>query len=166
MQLAKSFFLELERESKNTRKMLTAVPEDKFSWQPHAKSMSLMRLAAHIAEIPGMFVTHALASDSLDFATFNFQPKEVKSSGELLEFYDETLQPALEALKAASEDDLMKHWVMRQGEIELVNLPKFAIIRSLCLNHIVHHRGQLSVYLRLLDVPVPGMYGPSADEAF
>ena len=166
MQLVKTFFLELERESENTRKMLAAVPEEKFSWQPHTKSMSLIRLASHIAEIPGMFVTHALASNSLDFATFNYQPKEVKSSGELLEFYDETLKAALDTLKTATEEDLMKHWVMRQGEIELVNLPKFAVIRSLCLNHIVHHRGQLSVYLHLLDVPVPGMYGPSADEAF
>jgi uncharacterized damage-inducible protein DinB len=166
MQLTKSLFLELERESVNTRKMLAAVPEDKFSWQPHAKSMNLMRLASHIAEIPGMFVTNALASDSLDFATFNYQPKEVSSTEELLKFYDETLQPALEALKKATEEDLMKHWVMSQGEIELVNLPKFALIRSLCLNHIVHHRGQLSVYLRLLEVPVPGVYGPSADETF
>ena len=166
MQLTKSLFLELERESVNTRKMLAAVPQDKFSWQPHAKSMSLMRLASHIAEIPGMFVTQALASDSLDFATFNYQPKKVRSTEELLKFFDETLQPALETLKKATEEDLMKHWVMRQDEIELVNLPKFAVIRSLCLNHIVHHRGQLSVYLRLLEVPVPGVYGPSADEAF
>lgn len=166
MVLTQILLAELQREAQNTRKMLERTPEDQFKWQPHAKSMSLISLASHIAEIPGLFVTQTLKSNEMNFATSKYKRPVFDTSVELLQFYDETLQNAVATLQEASDEDLALTWTMRNGEHIILSLPKRAVIRSLCLNHVVHHRGQLSVYLRLLDVPVPGMYGPSADDRF
>jgi uncharacterized damage-inducible protein DinB len=164
MNLAQVFAAELQRESINTRKLLERVPEDKFDWQPHAKSMKLLKLATHIAEIPGMFATGAVKTNELDFARSTYKRPEVKTTEELLQFFDNTLATALEALSETPAEEMDNNWAMRNGETEIFTLPKKAVIRTICLNHLYHHRGQLSVYLRLLDVPVPGVYGPTADE--
>ena len=164
MSIINSFTAELKRESVSTRKLLERVPEKEFDWQPHAKSMKLLQLAAHIAEIPGMFATGVAQNDGLDFAKGQYVPPTVTTSKELLAYFDETLEKALAALPAMPEEDLEKNWTMQNGETVYVTLPKKAVIRTLCLNHIYHHRGQLSVYLRMLDVAVPSVYGPTADE--
>ena len=165
MSIVNSFTAELKRESVSTRKLLERVPQEKFDWQPHDKSMKLLRLAAHIAEIPGLFATGVAQAEELDFTKSNYKQPAITTTQELLTFFDETLQKALSALPAMPEEDMEKTWTMRNGETVIMALPKKAVIRTLCLNHIYHHRGQLSVYLRLLDVAVPSVYGPTADES-
>ncbi|HEX5153495.1 MAG TPA: DinB family protein [Parafilimonas sp.] len=154
---------ELKHESTNTRKMLERVPNDKLDWQPHEKSMKLERLATHIAELPIWF-ERIINSNEFDFATavFNREPKE--STEDIVKLFDERLANAVKALESASDENLNDPWTFRRGELIVFQLPKKVALRSMGFNHIYHHRGQLSVYLRLLDIPVPGMYGPSADE--
>ena len=161
--LNKGFLSELQHEATSTKKILERVPEDKLDWKPHEKSMTLGRLATHIAELT-RFITIILTSDELDFATGKYKPTIAKSSEELLQIFREKLDGAIEALKNASDEKMRENWSLRNGEQIFFTLPRMAAIRGLAMNHIIHHRGQLSVYLRLLDVPVPGMYGPTADE--
>jgi uncharacterized damage-inducible protein DinB len=166
MSLITALIAQLQYESTNTRKILERLPAEQFSWQPHEKSMSLGRLASHIAEIPGMFVSLALTQEELDFATLQYAPPVIDSTAALLAFFEDNLNRALAALQATTEEKLNQVWTLRQGATVLVALPRKVIIRNLGLNHLIHHRGQLSVYLRLAGVSVPGMYGPSADESF
>ena len=154
---------ELKQESVNTRKMLERVPTDKLDWQPHEKSMKLERLATHIAELPIWFERIINAND-FDFATAVFKREPKESSEEIVKLFDERLASAIKALESASDENLNDTWTFRRGEQIVFQLPKKVALRSMGFNHIYHHRGQLSVYLRLLDIPVPGMYGPSADE--
>jgi uncharacterized damage-inducible protein DinB len=156
--------MELQHEAASTRKMLERVPQDKFGWKPHEKSMSLGHLASHVAEILG-WLTVTLTTDEMDFATSNYKPFTPGTTGELVEFYEQKLKEGTEALAATSNEELMKHWKLRSGEHLIFDLPRIAVVRSFVFSHLIHHRGQLSVYLRLLDVPIPGMYGPSADES-
>lgn len=166
MNLAQSLLSELQHEAANTRKMLERIPAEKFNFKPHEKSMTMMRLAAHIAEIPGLFIGHVLDTPELDFAIMRYTPATAETTEELLQIFDQSLLKAVEALKAASEEEFSKTWTLRNGEHVILSRSKIGVIRSLGLNHVIHHRGQLSVYLRLEDLPVPGMYGPSADEMF
>jgi uncharacterized damage-inducible protein DinB len=163
MPLNESILAELQMEAAGTRKMIERVPEKSFDWKPHDKSMTLGRLAYHIAENP-QWVSVTVDKDEIDFAAKDYVEKEAKTTAELLKVFDESLAEAVECLKNASDEKLMGNWTMRNGEQVYFTMPKIAVLRSFVLNHIVHHRGQLSVYLRMLDVPLPQIYGPTADE--
>jgi uncharacterized damage-inducible protein DinB len=154
---------ELQHEAAQTKKMLEKVPYDQFDWNPHQKSMNLGRLAAHVAELPG-WITMIVTTDELDFSKFDYKPYKAKSTEDLAQFFNQNVQQALEALQGASDETLLAPWTLRNGEHIIFTLPRIAAIRSMAMNHLIHHRGQLSVFLRLLDIPIPGMYGPSADE--
>jgi uncharacterized damage-inducible protein DinB len=156
---------ELKHEGSNTRKMLALVPADKFDWIPHQKSMKLGRLAKHVAEL-NLWIERILNSEEFDFATANFSSALPESSEEILKIFDERLAEATAALEKATDDDLNKTWTVLRGGHVMFQMPKKVALRSFSYNHIYHHRGQLSVYLRMLDIPIPGMYGPSADEKF
>lgn len=162
MPLNESLLAELMHEAKSTRKMLEAVPDNKLTWKPHDKSMTMGELASHIAEIPDLMYI-AVEKDELDFATSDYQRKKAESSKELVEIFDEALAKAVESLKNASDETLLKNWKMRAGDIVYMDMPRIQVVRGLVLNHNVHHRGQLSVYLRLNDVALPSVYGPTAD---
>jgi uncharacterized damage-inducible protein DinB len=161
--IASAFLAELENEAKVTRTVLERVPADKFDWKPHEKSMTMGRLATHCAEMFG-WTKETLKKDVLDFAAFDYKPFEPKSNEELLTFFDEHIAAAKQILSETSDETFMTEWTMRNGEQVYFTLPKVAVMRSFVMNHIIHHRGQLSVYLRLNDIPVPSIYGPSADE--
>src|SRR5947209_20565526 len=164
MGLSEPIAEELRREAATTRRMLERVPEDKMSWRPHEKSMTLGRLAGHIAELPSL-VVFTLTQDEVDFAAGNYQPFEASNSAELLEKFDKNVAGAVEALQGQEDEHLLKTWRLKRNGQVLFELPRAAVLRTMGLNHVIHHRGQLSVYLRLLDVPLPSVYGPTADEA-
>jgi uncharacterized damage-inducible protein DinB len=164
MSLCQALAAELQQEAKTTRRILERVPEGSFDWKPHDKSMSLGRLAGHVAELPSLIVP-ALTQDELDFAAGTYQPFLPSSTAELLEKFDGNIDKAVELLGGQTDERMGESWRLGSGEQTFFNGPRAAAVRVLALNHVVHHRGQLSVYLRLLDVPVPSIYGPSADEA-
>lgn len=157
--------MELKHEAANTRKMLERVPFDKATWKPHEKSKSLVELADHITRVLA-WVERAITKDEFDMGVPGAFPKlELpKNTEELLKSLDSKVATGTKHLEAATDDVLMKPWVFRNGSNIIFTMPRAAVIRNMALNHMYHHRGQLSVYLRLLDVPVPGMFGPSADE--
>jgi uncharacterized damage-inducible protein DinB len=165
MALNKALLMELEHEAKSTRKILERVPFDKATWKPHEKSHTLVALASHVART-AIWVERAITLDELDMGAPNAFPKVElpKNTAELLATFDGMIASGTKHLQDVSDETLMKPWVFRNGATVIFNMPKAAIIRNMGYNHIYHHRGQLSVYLRLLGVPVPGMYGPSADE--
>jgi uncharacterized damage-inducible protein DinB len=153
---------EMEKEAVTTRKMLQRVPADKFNWQPHVKSMTLQRLATHVAELPS-WVSMALNTSELDFAKSGYKPVVVNSTEELLEYFEKNLAGGKADLEQATEQQLEESWTLRNGDQVYSVSPKFEVIR-MAYCQVVHHRAQLGVYLRLLDIPIPGSYGPSADE--
>jgi uncharacterized damage-inducible protein DinB len=155
---------ELQQEAKTSRRILERVPEESFGWKPHAKSMSLGRLAGHVAELPSLIVP-ALTADELDFASGDFKPFEPESTAGLLEKFDHNVETAAGLLEKQPDERMGENWKLRSGDHVILQMPRAAVVRFIGLNHVVHHRGQLSVYLRLLDVPLPSIYGPSADEA-
>lgn len=157
------FAAELEREAVPTVKMLARVPDD-FSWTPHEKSMNLGALATHIALLP-TFVKPALTEDGFDLAANRDKSPVLTSGAELAAAFQAGVGEAIELLNAASDEDLAKIWRLSNGERVVFELPRFAVVRTIVLSHLLHHRGQLSVYLRLKNVPLPSVYGPSADEA-
>jgi uncharacterized damage-inducible protein DinB len=164
MAIKDAFIPELKHESSMTKKMLEKVPLDKKDWKPHEKSMTLGRLATHVAEI-SHWVSDIIHIDDYDFMTnYNLNPANATSTEELLQIFQANLDKAIADLSAMSDEDFGKPWTVRRGEHVMFQIPKGAAIRGWGFSHMIHHRGQLSVYLRLLDVPVPGMYGPSADE--
>ena len=164
MSLGKTFLAEVLQEAASTRKLLAVVPFDKADFKPHEKSMSLRRLATHVAEITGWW-KECLVNDVLDFSVGDFAPKQLNSVEELLAMHDDLVAKATVILNEISEEEFAKPWTMRNGEAVYFTMPKAAVVRTWCLNHLFHHRGQLTVYLRLLDVPLPGMYGPTADDS-
>jgi len=162
MTLIESYQAEMEREAVTTRKMLTQVPSAKFNWQPHHKSMTIQQLATHIAELP-TWVEMVLNTEELDFANNPYEPKIIDNTPDLLAYFDASLEKGRAALKKAKDEDLLPNWTLRNGEqIYSVSTKDEVIRMSYC--QIVHHRAQLGVFLRLLDVPIPGSYGPSADD--
>lgn len=163
MSLGKSLAAELQFEALSTRKMLERVPNEKFEWQPHEKSMSLGKLAIHLAELP-RWVQAALTMDELDFSKNEFKLPQLTNSSELIETFDALLSEAFKLLQKVSDKEILKTWKLSNGEKVLLEMPRAGIIRSMVLNHLIHHRGQLSVYLRLNDVALPSVYGPTADE--
>ncbi|MBN8568250.1 MAG: DinB family protein [Ignavibacteria bacterium] len=154
----------MKHEGVATRKMLERVPADKFSWKPHEKSMSLGQLAAHVAEIAD-WTMPTINQDELDFSKMEYKPFEPKTTEELVKFYDEKQAAALKTLEEnATDENLMGMWTLRNGETVYMTMPRIGVMRGFVLSHLIHHRAQLGVYLRLLDVPLPSTYGPSADE--
>jgi uncharacterized damage-inducible protein DinB len=162
MAISAALLPEYDHEMATARKLLERVPDNKFSWKPHAKSMTIGRLASHIAEMPTWGVV-GLNMDALDMAT-GYKPFEAKSNAELLAAFDKNAAAARAAIAAASDETFMQPWSLKNGEATLMTMPKIAVVRGFVMNHVIHHRGQLSVYLRLNDIPVPAIYGPSADE--
>jgi uncharacterized damage-inducible protein DinB len=154
---------EMEQEAKVARTVLERIPADKFDWKPHEKSMSFGKLASHVAEMFG-WTPPTLQQSELDFANMHYKHFEPKTTEELVEYLDKTVSEAIETLKTTSDDVFLEDWTMRNGEQIYFTMPKAVVMRSFVMNHIIHHRGQLSVYLRLNDIPVPSIYGPSADE--
>ncbi|HUR67558.1 MAG TPA: DinB family protein [Chitinophagaceae bacterium] len=154
---------EWEAEMKSTRRLLEAIPFDKADWKPHEKSMSLKRLATHVAEIP-QWLTVTLQTSELDFAKGYFQNKP-ETKEELMSLFESSATSSIEELKKATDEDLLNDWTLRMGDRIFFTRQKAKVIRGFAFSHLFHHRGQLTVYLRLLDVPVPGMYGPTADES-
>ncbi len=166
MPISDSLLSEFDHEMATTRKVLDRCPDDKFGWKPHQKSFSMAGLATHIANMAG-WSTEVVNKDSLDVAPAGAPPykeQPVASRRELLEKFDKNLSAARAAIAATKDDHWMKPWTLLAGGQTIFTLPRVATYRSMILNHIVHHRGQMSVYLRLNDVPVPSIYGPSADE--
>lgn len=155
---------ELEQEGQTTLRMLERVPEDQLEWRPHEKSMTLGQLAYHLASLQGA-ISGFLEVDAFDLGQADFAPTQPGSKAEIMAAFGESLAAAKARLDGLSDADAMSEWRMTNGEEELWVVPKAALARSLLLNHAYHHRGQLSVYLRLLGVPVPVTYGQSADES-
>lgn len=161
--IATAFLNELENEAKITRTCLERVPAEKFDWKPHEKSMTMGRLATHVAEMFGWAKSVAELAE-LDFSTIDYKPFEPKSTDELLGFLNQLLIEAKDAIGRMTDEQFRQDWTLRNGETIYFTMPRVAVMRTMVFNHIIHHRGQLSVYLRLNDIPVPSIYGPSADE--
>jgi uncharacterized damage-inducible protein DinB len=163
MTIGKTFLEEFKQEAASTRKLLERVPLDKASWKPHEKSMELGRLASHVAET-SLWIWNTIENDVFDLAVQPYEPIVPKTTEELLKFFDENNAKTESVLSKCSDEEMMKTWTMKNGEQVYISMPKAPVIRSFCLNHMIHHRGQLDVYLRLLDVQLPQIYGPTADE--
>ena len=142
--------------------MLQRVPTDKFNWAPHEKSMKLKALSTHIAELPA-WISMVLSTDELDFAAAPYTPKEVKTNEDLIELFEKDLADGVSSLVDKNEFVLDEPWTLRNGEQIYSTSAKYEVIR-MSISQIIHHRAQLGVYLRLLNIPIPGSYGPSADE--
>jgi uncharacterized damage-inducible protein DinB len=167
MTIAQRMLPEVDQEIKLTRSMLERVPVEHAEWRPHAKSTPLGRLAVHVATIPRLAVS-ALTQDELEInpAAGGFTPPVLTSREGLLSTFDDFARAAREAIAGTADEALQQPWTLKHTGATVFTLPRIAVVRTMFLNHIIHHRGQLSVYLRLLDVPVPRIYGPSADEPF
>ena len=162
MTLSASLLSDFRREAGLTRKMLAVVPESRFDWQPHDKSWSLAMLAGHVAENPSW--VGAMIEDEMDLAAgADWKPFEPTKSQEMLEAFDKNVQMVGEAIEGRNDAFLNGTWTMKKGDDVIMSQPKHEVLRSILIHHSVHHRGQLTVYLRLLDVPVPSTYGPTAD---
>jgi len=161
MSMIEAFVQELDQEAQTTRRVLERVPSDRLAWKPHEKSMSLGQLALHVATVPGG-VSDALRQPR--FPVPKFVQASATSTTELIPALEQSVAKAKENLRAIGDAGLGGMWSVVDGEKELMTLPIGAVVRSIMLNHWYHHRGQLSVYLRELGVPLPSIYGPSADE--
>jgi uncharacterized damage-inducible protein DinB len=162
MSLIQMLVKEMQQEAQTTRKMLERVPNDKYDWQPHPKSMTIRQLATHIAELPD-WVSLALKTDGLDFATSPYNPVFINNTTELLDLFERSLADGETTLSQATDEQLEPIWTLRNGDEIYSQTTKGEMIR-MSFSQIVHHRAQLGVDLRLLDIPIPGSYGPSADE--
>lgn len=154
---------DLETEIATTRRVLERIPEEHFEWKPHARSMSLGGLATHIATIP-FYGTAVLQGHDFDVTAPLPANPLATTRDEILRRFDETVAAFHELLEGADDLSLREPWTLRAGERVVFTLPRIGVLRGMVVSHLVHHRGQLSVYLRLLDVPVPSIYGPTADE--
>ncbi len=153
---------QLKEEAITTRKMLHIVPEDKYDWQPHPKSMTIRRLATHIAELPG-WIPMAIDTDVLDFSANDYKPTPISNNAELLATFEENQNKAAIALPKTTDEYLQNSWTMKDGDKIFLSITKQDVIR-MAISQTIHHRAQLGVFLRLLNIPIPGSYGPSADE--
>jgi|SRR5579863_6893253 len=161
MTISEVLLPEFDHEIANTRKILDCVPEDKFTWKPHTKSMTLGRLASHVAEMPQWAVV-TINEDKLELIP-GTKPFNAETKAELMEKLDKNAADARAAIAGASDDHLGKIWTFIYGGQTVFAMPRTAVLRGMVMSHLIHHRGQLSVYLRLNEVAIPGMYGPSAD---
>ena len=164
MRMIDPLLMELDRESETTRKLLSRVPPDKLSWKPHAKSYSLGQLAQHLATLPQL-IAGSLLPGGFDLGSgLDLSVKEAASTEAVLRTFDESVAAAKAAMAQLDDAKATAPWTLRRGSTVLMELQRIAFVRMILLNHSIHHRGQLSVYLRLLDVPLPSIYGPTADE--
>ena len=165
MTIADALLPEFDREMGVTRRLLERLPDGQFGWQPHPRSMTLGRLSEHLAELP-QWVGTAVRESGLDLAAARrpdeYQPPASRAA--VLAMFDANVTAARASLAGRTDGELMAPWTLRRGEHTVFTMPKAGVLRAFVLNHIIHHRGQLSVYLRLHDVPLPSIYGPSADE--
>jgi len=165
--ISHSMLPEFDHEMANLRKTLERVPEGNPDFRPHAKSMTLSQLAGHLVEIP-MWATMTIKQDEYDFNPSQgpkYQPYIMTTRADLLARFDAELKPARESLAVMTDDQMMATWTLKNAGQTVLAMPRVAVLRSFVMNHMVHHRAQLGVYLRMNDVPVPGLYGPSADES-
>jgi uncharacterized damage-inducible protein DinB len=166
MALRDTILPEFDHEMATTRRTLERVPEGKPDWKPHDRSMTLGRLAGHLAELPN-FAVMTFQGDSFDFQAPGappMQPTVMTSRKQLLDLFDKNVAAARAAISKASDEDFQKTWTLLSGGKTIFSMPRLAVLRNMILNHVIHHRGQLSVYLRMNNAPVPSIYGPSADE--
>lgn len=163
MSMTAAFLQEYENEAKTTRRVLERVPQDKLTWKPHPKSMSLGYLAMHVAHAQGFCASWTL-KDTFDFSDRSDAPGEPSTVAQILAAHDKSVETVKQTLTKVGDAGLQQMWEGKMGGQTIITMPKAVVIRNIVLNHVYHHRGQLSVYLRLLDVPVPSIYGPSADE--
>jgi uncharacterized damage-inducible protein DinB len=166
MTIGQSMLPEFDQEMKNTRATLERVPDDKWGWKPHEKSGTVGWLAGHIATLPG-WLSMTIQTTELDYAPVDgpaWEPPKITNRKELLAEFDKTSAEARTALATVSDTDLMQGWTLLAGGKNIFTLPRIACIRGFVMNHLIHHRAQLGVYFRLLNIPVPALYGPSADE--
>jgi uncharacterized damage-inducible protein DinB len=163
MAINESFLKELKEEEKATKKLLERVPEKSFTWKPHEKSFTLVRLASHVAELPG-WISAILDYDELDFAKENYAPPEIKSPADLVKLHEESVAKAIKSLEKSKDEEFSKLWTLKRGDTIFFSRPKSDVLKSFSYSHLYHHRGQLTVYMRLLDIPLPNIYGPTADE--
>lgn len=164
MQIRELLLPEFDAEMSKTRKTLERVPEDRPDFRPHAKSMSMSTLAAHLAQLPifgAIIVTHP----ELDFATAGLKPLVMESREQLLKAFDDNVGQTREKLATVSNEDLQQPWKLSMGGKPIAQGTRYDMLRTLLLNHIIHHRAQLGVYLRVNGIPIPSIYGPSADES-
>jgi uncharacterized damage-inducible protein DinB len=167
MTIGQSMLPEFDQEMQNTRKTLERCPDEKWNWKPHDKSGTVGWLAGHVGTVPE-WIAMTIKTEELDYAPVDgpsYQPPKIENREALLAAFDKASSAAREALANASDADLMKNWTLLAGGKTIFTMPRIACIRGMCINHMIHHRAQLTVYYRLLGVPVPGLYGPSADEA-
>ncbi len=162
MTIGKQLSEELKQQAVNTKRLLERIPNDKLTWKPHEKSTQIGRLGMHIAELPNSIV-RTLEATEIDFAAIQFKPVFPNSVSEILETLDKSIAKAVEALGKMSDKDMDVIYTARRGDQIVYKMSRAALVRR-TLEHAIHHRGQLTVYLRLLDIPVPGTFGPSADE--
>ncbi|HEV2854265.1 MAG TPA: DinB family protein [Thermoanaerobaculia bacterium] len=162
MSISQALLPEFDQEMAGTRKTLERIPMDKYDWTPHTKSFNMGKLATHVATLPG-WASMTVQTDELDLSQ-PFEQPQPKTNEELLAIFDQSSSEARNAIAGVSDEQLMKPWTLRMGDKVIFTMPKIAVIRGMVMNHIIHHRAQLTVYLRLNDIPVPGLYGPSADE--
>ena len=164
MGMMEPVLMEFQIESAHTRKVLDRVPEDRFDWTPHKKSWTIGKLASHLAENAG-WVSGIVDVDEMDLAaTRDHEPFVAKSKSELMAKFDKSVAGAVATMKNVPEDQLFQTWRLRAGDKVLFEAPRIGVIKTMLVNHAIQHRGQLEVYLRLNDVPVPAIYGPSGDE--
>ncbi len=156
------FLKELDQEAATTRKMLAAVPNNKYDWRPHPKSMSIKQLATHIGELPG-WISMTLNTAELDFAANPYEQISVNNTTDLLAYFERSYQEGKAALENTTEEQLLNNWTLRNGE-EIYSVSTKEEVIRMALSQIIHHRAQLGVFLRLLEVKIPGSYGPSADD--
>lgn len=162
MNIIELLLTELEREAQVTRKMLALVPTEKMDWAPHEKSMKMKDLAVHIAELP-TWVSMAINTNELDFASEPYNPSPVSNAADLVALFEKSYEDGRTTLSKTNEDELTKSWVLRSGDQIYATMTKYETIRH-AYSQTIHHRAQLGVYLRLLNIPIPGSYGPSADD--
>jgi uncharacterized damage-inducible protein DinB len=162
MPFSKMLLPEFDQEMKNTRRILECIPDGKFDYQPHPKSMTMARLATHVAELPS-WTGFTLDQDVLEMPS-DYKPYIAQTRAELLNLFDKSVAEARPKIEAASDEQWQKIWTFKYGGQTVLSMPKSAVMRSMIMNHMIHHRAQLGVYLRLNNVEFPGMYGPSADE--
>lgn len=167
MAISQSLLPEFDHEMANARKSLERVPDGKFDWKPHTKSATMGGLAGHIAMIPNW------AKATVETKEFDpnppggqrWQPPELKTKAQVLAYFDQGVSESRAAIAAASDEAMMQTWTLLNGGKTIFSMPRVAVLRTMIMNHMIHHRAQLGVYLRMNDVPVPAIYGPSADEA-
>jgi uncharacterized damage-inducible protein DinB len=162
MPIAQTLLPEFDQEMANTRKMLECLPDGKFEYKPHEKSMTLGRLAAHTAEIP-TYATATIQVERMDF-TGDEKPFSPATRKECLDAFDKHVAEARALLSKASDEELAKMWTLTYKGQQIFSMPRSAVLRSMVMSHLIHHRAQLGVYLRMNNLAIPGMYGPSADE--